>query len=136
MEVQPLEFLEVFVRDTEEMDYRIAHIFSGQLNLNPLNLISDELIINWCDVKKTERYPLMASIIDAYQNTSPSQQIEWTSLAEYLIDNYVEPTVILEQLMHVFHPNHWSDSLADVMLKRLPLLESNEIPESNCCRVG
>ena len=124
VEVQPLEFLEVFVRDTEEMDYRIAQIFSGQLNLNPLNLISDELIINWCDVKKTERYPLMASIIDAYQNTSPSQQIEWTSLAKYLIDNYFEPTVILEQLMHVFHPNHWSDSLADVMLKRLPLLES------------
>lgn len=124
VEVQPLEFLEVFVRDTEEMDYRIAHIFSGQLNLNPLNLISDELIINWCDVKKTERYPLMASIIDAYQNTSPSQQIEWTSIAKYLIDNYFEPTVILEQLMHVFHPNHWSDSLADVMLKRLPLLES------------
>ncbi|WP_063563846.1 hypothetical protein [Paenibacillus sp. O199] len=124
VEVQPLEFLEVFVRDTEEMDYRIAQIFSGQLNLNPLNLISDELIINWCDVKKTERYPLMASIIDAYQNTSPSQQIEWTSLAKYLIDNYFEPNVILEQLMHVFHPNHWSDSLADVMLKRLPLLES------------
>ncbi|MBT2286049.1 hypothetical protein J7E78_21140 [Paenibacillus polymyxa] len=124
VEVQPLVFIEVFVRDTEEMDYRIAQIFSGQLNLNPLNLISDELIINWCDVKKTERYPLMASIIDAYQNTSPSQQIEWTSLAKYLIDNYFEPTVILEQLMHVFHPNHWSDSLADVMLKRLPLLES------------
>lgn len=124
VEVQPLEFLEVFVRDTEEMDYRIDQIFSGQLNLNPLNLISDELIINWCDVKKTERYPLMASIIDAYQNTSPSQQIEWTSLAKYLIDNYFEPTVILEHLMHVFHPNHWSDSLADLMLKRLPLLES------------
>ncbi|WP_413379094.1 hypothetical protein [Paenibacillus taichungensis] len=124
VEVQPLEFLEVFVRDTEEMDYRIAQIFSGQLNLNPLNLISDELIINWCDVKKTERYPLMASIIDAYQETSPSQQIEWTSLAKYLIDNYFEPTVILEQLMHVFHPNQWSNSLANVMLKRLPLLES------------
>lgn len=121
VEVQPLEFLEVFVRDTEEMNYRISQIFSGELNLNPLNLISDDLIIKWCDEKKIERYPLMASIIDAYQKTS--QQIEWTSLAMYLIDNYFEPTVVLEQFMHVFHPNYWSNSLADVMLKRLPLLE-------------
>ncbi|MFJ2043983.1 hypothetical protein ACIOBL_10280 [Paenibacillus taichungensis] len=122
IEVHPFVFLDVFIADHMEINYYIKQIFSGQLTANPLNNIPHELFIEWCKNQKEAIYPLIASVIKPYIHVD-NDHLQWTSVALFLIDNYSDPSVILEEFMGIFYPNQWEGSLADKMLKRLPLLD-------------
>ncbi|WP_348622665.1 hypothetical protein ABFT51_13895 [Paenibacillus peoriae] len=128
VEAHPFVFLDVFIGDHNELDYYIEQIFSGQLMVSPLRSIPNETFIEWCNIKGKAHYPLIASVIEPYMHVA--DQLQWTPVAIFLINHYSDPSVILEEFMHVFHPNQWEGSLADKMVKRLPLLESLMIHEN------
>jgi len=117
----PLVFLDVFLGE-REVTYRMARLISEDIHSSPspMSAIKDEVIITWCNINPTVRYPEIASVIVPYRNIGHG--IEWTPLAITLIRNSSDPVVVLNQLKHSFRPTSWGGSRAEIMQTYMPLL--------------
>jgi hypothetical protein len=117
-EIQPIAFLDSFL-GKEIFDYRIKRQFSDS---NPLSLIDDDLIIDWCEDNPKLRYPRVASTIIPFKKGSSEENLMWTPLTLKLISNSYDSIVVLNELKRSLRPDSWSGSRADLMETRLNLI--------------
>ncbi|MBP1991184.1 hypothetical protein [Paenibacillus eucommiae] len=117
-----LVFMDVFLGKSDHLNYRIAQLFSEDIatQRNPILAIKDEVILRWCNVDPTTRYPVAVSVIVPYRNFGTG--LQWTPLAMNLIDNSSDPILILNKLKSTFRPTSWSGSRSEILQTRLPLL--------------
>ncbi|WP_406945433.1 hypothetical protein ACJA3J_02630 [Halobacillus sp. SY10] len=114
---QPTVFLQSFLETDHQLQRRIHSVLIE--NGGPIPNIDEAVIVDWCEEKPEDRYQALAACIVPYCKIEGC--IVWTSLAEKIINNAIDPVPILNTFKTNLHPRSWSGSLAVVMEERLNL---------------
>lgn len=124
-EKQPLIFLESFLGNREISDFKRSRIFSSNFERgeNPLNRISDQTLIDWCDQDLENRYPLIADAIQPFEKCAETGNMVWRKIVYSLLEKAPDLKSILDNLTGSIRPGGWSGSLADILQTRLTLFE-------------
>ncbi|MFJ7819315.1 hypothetical protein ACIQYX_26330 [Bacillus toyonensis] len=117
---QPLIFLDIFLERGDQLDYWIKQALAR--SNGPISKIKDSIITNWCKSDLQKRGPILASSIIPFQQNKHKNTLEWSTLALWIIDNFNDPLLILNQYYSTFWPRSWSGSLAKRLESRLSLL--------------
>ncbi|OPY79088.1 MAG: hypothetical protein A4E64_00525 [Syntrophorhabdus sp. PtaU1.Bin058] len=124
---QPFVFLNVFFINEDIEDYQYHRMFSQDSephSPNPLNEVSDEDLISWCDNDPNRRYPLIASTIQTFSQSKETGKITWKPIVYSIFGKAPDLSIVLEHLAHSIWPMGWSGSLADIMQKRSVLFQN------------
>ena len=122
--VQSEVFLDSFLGRNNEADTRLRKMFCDdfELYVNPISLIDEDVVIKWCEMDSTVRYPRIATAIKPYQKNETERTINWAPLASKLISGSPDPILVLTAFKPKFRPTGWSGSRADIMKERLSLV--------------
>jgi hypothetical protein len=120
-EVRPFEALDAFVGGKG----RLGTILLGTLghDKNPLDVISDDVLIEWCGRDPARRYPLVARIIAQFESDDKGSPVVWNSRVLKLLDHAADPVPVLKELVASLRPSSWQGSRASAMASRLPMIE-------------
>lgn len=124
--LQPLVFLDQFVDHDKVENYHRKRIFKNEIDEesnNPLNQITDADLISWCDENPSQRYPLVASVIQAFSKSGEPEPYEWRPVVHLLLSKAPNVVDVLENLANSLYPSSGSGSLADALQRRSVLLE-------------
>ncbi len=123
---QPFVFLDVFLGSGGIEDYRHRRMFGYcfEKYSNPLNQISDDDLLSWCDKDSENHYPLIALAIDAFRESAETNELEWKPIVYSIFDKAPDLGVVLEHLVDAMRPRSWSGSLANILLKRSVLFQN------------
>jgi hypothetical protein len=129
--MQPRAFLDGFLGKETAHEHKMSGMFSigERHSIDPLSEIDDDLIIEWCQINPTDRYPVVANTIKPYQISEQTGGVEWTSLSKKLVLNSSDPIIILNIYKAKLRPMMWSGSRADIMQEHLSLI--TELKEHN-----
>jgi hypothetical protein len=128
--VQPFEVLdELFSGDQQSQRKGIRLLDTlRQFRQSPMDGLSDETIIDWCDRNPAVRYPLAAAIGLLFKRPSEKAPHEWTSLTSKLLSNAPDPVAVFNEIAARLYPRGgWSGSLATKLETRLQLLEQLDL---------
>lgn len=122
----PFVFLDVFLGNDGIEDYQRRRMFADDFKRrnNPLNQISDDDLISWCDNDPEDRYPLIASAIQAFSESAETSGLAWKPIVYSIFEKAPDLGVVLEHLADAIRPTSWSGSLADILQKRSVLFQS------------
>jgi len=123
---QHVVFLDTFLGHDGIEEHKRRRIFSDDIERrdNPLNNISDDNLISWCDKDPNNRYPMIASSINAFSESEEEKVLGWKSIVYTLFEKAPDLEAVLEKLTKAIRPSTWSGSLADKMQKRFILFQS------------
>jgi hypothetical protein len=127
---QPQIFLDEFC-DAESSMFIYNHEHSKFLSH-----IQDNIIIDWCEINPSARYPKIAACIVAYQPNEQKNGLEWTPLSLAVINKAPDIAAVLNAFKNNFSPTSWSGSRAGIMEQRLSLitqLKTHENPIISVC---
>jgi hypothetical protein len=97
---------------------------------NPLEIVPDDVLLAWCDLDPTVRYPIMAAAAPLFKRPTNNDPHDWLPLASKLIAKAPDPDAVLKEIVGRLHPRSWSGSLAAKLEGRLRLLERLTIDQS------
>lgn len=119
-EIQPIIFLDIFLGKDEYMFKRMT---LGDLERegSPVNQISEDVLIDWCEKAPETRYPLLVSSIQLYSIQKDSGKLYWHPLIFTIFEKSPNLQFVLLYLEREIYPMSWSGSLADAMAKRFSL---------------
>jgi hypothetical protein len=123
---QPSVFLDVFLVSEGIKDYQYNGIFSQDSkphSPNPLNQISDEDLISWCDNDSNRRYPLIASTIQTFSQSKETEKIIWKPIVYSIFEKAPDLSIVLEHLARSIWPMGYSGLLSDILQERLVLFQ-------------
>ena len=130
IKLYPIEFLDILYADEEIKDYQLIHFVKGYgHNEDVINLIDDDILIEW--MKKNKKQEKISLSITPYE--SEKNILRWKKVAKYLIENYPEDKLIINNLILGIYPTSWSDKYSDVLERRLNL--SEELKKSENMKV-
>jgi hypothetical protein len=123
---QPFIFLDVFFGNDEIKDYQRRRMFVDDIESppNPVDQISEEDLISWCDNAAEERYPLIASSIQAFSKSAETSGLAWKPIVYSIFRKAPDLGAVLDELADAIRPMGWSGSLADILQKRSVLFQS------------
>lgn len=92
---------------------------------NPISKISDEFIIDWCEIDPLKRYPLIVTAISPFYRPENSKKTELNPLILKILNTVTVLSPVLESLstMLFLIPSFYSGSLADVFENRASMIE-------------
>lgn len=128
LEVQPVAVLNALFAG-DEKDQRVGvSVFEqmGDHRGNPVDAISCEALIAWCEGDRERRYPLAASIITFARRPDASGPQVWSEQAKALLAGAPDPRTVLAVLIKQFRPMSWGGSRAALMESNALLLDSLE----------
>lgn len=128
LEIQPAAVLDaLFMGDEEEQQAGVG-IFKDLSDdrVNPVDVISCEKLIAWCDADRALRYPLAASIITFARRLEESGAQVWSEQAIALLAGAPAPKSVLTMFIERFRPMSWSGSRAALIEANARLLDSLE----------
>ncbi len=119
----PLMFLDVFLGNKGIKDYQRRRMFEDERRSNPLNQISVDDLISWCEKDPEDRYPLIASAIQAFSESAETKELEWRPVVYSIFEKAPDLGLIFERLADALRPTAWSGSRADILQKRSALFQ-------------
>lgn len=125
LRVHPLIVLdEAFSGDAEAKE-KAVQVFADfqRFRKNPMGVVSDDVLLAWCDADPTVRYPLMAASAGLFKRPANNEPHEWLPLASKLLARSPDPHAVLKEIVRRLRPWSWSGSLATKLEGRLKLLE-------------
>ena len=125
-QIQPLVFLNVFIGNSDIKNYQRKRMFADDFERsnNPLNQISEDELLSWCDEDPENRYPLIASAIQTFTESAETKEITWRPIVYSIFEKAPNLGVVLEHLADAIMPMAWSGSLSDILQKRSVLFQS------------
>lgn len=121
---QPRIFLDEFFgrENLEQMRHR--RLFSGdfQAGGNPMNQITDDVLIDWCESDPQRRYAIVSGSLEAYIKSKDSDDFEWRPTVYKILERTHDPETTLDQLVRSLEPMSYSGSLADNLVELSRLL--------------
>lgn len=93
---------------------------------NPLDGVPMDNMLQWCDAKPDERYPVIARAV-SYQTAAENGGVEWTPLALEMLKRAPDAVSVLETFVNRFSPTSWSGSRAAIVESRVPLLDQLDV---------
>ncbi|MBN2457123.1 MAG: hypothetical protein JXB29_11410 [Sedimentisphaerales bacterium] len=117
---QPFVFLNTFIGTDEIKGYQRRRMFADDFERrsNPLDQISDDDLLSWCDEDPKNRYPLITSAIQAFSVSTETGTLAWKPIIYSIFEKAPDLGVVLEHLVDSIRPTAWSGSLADILQKR------------------
>ncbi|MGH1487173.1 MAG: hypothetical protein ACRBCI_13245 [Cellvibrionaceae bacterium] len=127
-EKQPMIFLESFLGNEDIGDFKRSRTFSYNFERgeNPLNKVSDQTLIDWCDKAPETRYPLIVDAMQPFEKCSETGNMVWRKVVYSLFEKAPDLNPVLYNLAGAIRPGGWSGSLADILQTRLALFEELE----------
>jgi len=119
---QPLAALDVFFGGRGAKQACEAIVDVSHHHPNPLDAISPDDLMAWCDRVPADRYPLTARLITLYKGKGDEPPLEWHAGALALLQKAPDRIAVLKQFIRRFRPMSWSGSRAAAMETRVPLL--------------
>ena len=122
---QPFVLLDEFLGNNKILDYMRRRIFdvANDRKDNPLNNISDDDIISWCEADPQNRYPLISKSIQCFKKSDENDEFELRPVVKSILENAPNLGAVLDNLTASFKPSSWSGSRADIMQKRSDVLK-------------
>ncbi len=123
---QPFMFLDVFLGNDRSKNHQRRRMFADDFERrnNPLNQISDDDLISWCDNDPGDRYPIIASAIQGFSESEETSGLAWKPIVYCIFENAPVLGVVLEHLADAIRPTSGSGSRADILQKRSVLFQS------------
>lgn len=123
---QPFVFLNVFIGNDGIKGYQRRRMFADDFerHSNPLNQISDDDLLSWCDNDPKKRYPIITSAIQAYSESAETSGLGWEPIIYSIFEKAPDLGVVLEHLADAIRPTGWTGSLANILQKRSVLFQS------------
>ncbi|WP_339527059.1 hypothetical protein [Pseudomonas sp. EL_65y_Pfl2_R96] len=134
LELQPVAVLDALLTG-DEKDLRAGvsvFKYTGRNRANPVDSISCELLISWCEGDRDSRYPRAAAIITFARRPKANDPLIWSEQAKTLIAGAPAPESVIAVFIERFRPNPWSGSLAALIeanARLLDSLETDALPE-------
>lgn len=130
---QPMAFLEGFFTSDVEgsalFSFELISRFEDYANV--LSQIDSIRVIEWCEIKPSIRYKLLANFIKPWSGLDENECYQWSELALVFIKNSPNKIEVLDGFFGSFKPSSWSGFRSDILISRLPLLiylkESDDI---------
>ncbi|RPI78946.1 MAG: hypothetical protein EHM45_04725 [Desulfobacteraceae bacterium] len=124
--VQPFVFLDVFLGNNALEDYRRGRMFSDGFgrHSNPLNQISDNDLLSWCNINPQKRYPLITSAIQVYFESPEANKLEWKPIIYSIFEKAPNLDTVLDHLTYAIRSMSGRGSLVDRLQKRSVLFQS------------
>ena len=124
-EHQPIVLLDFFIGDDRVVNYTRGRIFRviNENRDSPLNYISDNDVIAWCEIDSKKRYANISIAIQAFRKTEKNGKLEWRTIVKPILENASDVSTVFDNLIAKFTPGSWSGSLADIMQERAELLK-------------
>jgi hypothetical protein len=94
---------------------------------NPLDAISDEAFLRWCDRKPSKRYRIAGATISCFRRPADESPLAWTSLALQLLAKAPSSVDVAKEFVARFHPTSFSGSLAAQLESRAKLLDDLDV---------
>jgi hypothetical protein len=117
--VQPFVFLDVFIgADKEHQRVRMLKE-DFEHRENPLDQISDDDVISWCDIDPANRYPSIAAAMQLFMEDDG--KLAWKPILSRIFDRAPELDPVFEGIASSMEPHSWSGSRADIMERRSEL---------------
>lgn len=123
---QPFAFLDMIVGYDGIKDYQKRRMFGDHFGRrsNPVDQISDDDILSWCDDKPEERYPLIASVIQPFSESEEADGATWKPIVYSVFAKAQNLNNVLKHLASAIRPSGWSGSLANILEKRAVLFQN------------
>lgn len=123
---QPFLFLDMIIGDDGIKDYQRRGMFGDHFRRrsNPVDQISDDDIVSWCDDKPEDRYPLIASVIQPFSESEETGGPAWNPIVYSIFAKTQNLNNVLKHLARAIWPSGWSGSLADILQKRAVLFQN------------
>jgi hypothetical protein len=125
LKVQPRATLDaLLVGDSAALDAGRRVIGeAGYRQPNPMNAVSEEMLIDWCNEDPGIRFPVAASVISAFIDSTDGNPANWTPISFKLVHSSPEPIAVLRALIARVRPMVWSDSRSAILEENGNLLD-------------
>ncbi|MEF3367374.1 hypothetical protein V3H18_12590 [Methylocystis sp. 9N] len=126
LQLHPVPILdELFSGDAESCQLSVEVLSSlRHLHHLVLDVVPDEVLLQWCDRDPALRYPLTAAVATLFRRPKAGESHEWTPLTPKLLEQAPDPKLVLKEIIRRLYPSSWSGSLATKLEGRLKLLSS------------
>ncbi len=124
--VQPKLALDALVGDEcEEVvrDHARRGALAGGRRSGALLSVSEDALLEWCRAGGPQRWMRVAPLLPAFDSQADDGALAWSTRVKALLANAPDAAAVAETLIDVLIPSSWSGSRADVIRKRLPLLD-------------
>jgi len=127
--VQPMAALGMLIGDgyasEEGFEGSVRHgALAGGRRSGALASVPEDALLEWCRGDSgSDRWIRVAQVLPAFESSTDNDQLEWSRRAKALLLNAPDPAQVAEALIHALLPMSWSGSRAEVIRKRLPLLD-------------
>ena len=96
---------------------------ASQLGRHPLDKISDDDLIGWCEEAPAIRYPATAGAVTPFLLSGAPGRVQWRDIARKLLDRAPNRAAVLKLFMRKFTPGTWRGSRAAIIESNMKLLE-------------
>jgi len=123
--VQPAAALDgILAGDEAELNQGISILNDARTHRNsPLDTVSEDDLLAWCDKDPRIRYPAAAAISTIYHPTEGIGPRQWTAVALRLLERAPDRVAVLRQFIQRFSPMSWVGSLSATMAANATLLD-------------
>jgi len=98
-----------------------------QLRRNPLYLVPEDDLLNWCDQEPNSRYPAIAGAINVFRSAPEVGDSRWSTLALQLLARAPDRIEVLKRFIDQLSPLSWTGSRATIIENNAKLLDELEI---------
>jgi hypothetical protein len=115
---QPFVFLDAFIGNDRIKPYQRQRMFNADFESrdNPLDQISDDDLIIWCEKDPESRYPLITLAIQPFKECDG--KLTWKPVMYRIFDRAPDLGAIFNNIAYSMIPKSWSGSRADIMQNR------------------
>lgn len=126
LDLQPNAALEAFFSGDDSEQKRAISAFErfNAHRRNPVNAISCEALIAWCEGDRDHRYAIAASIIILASREEATGDLIWSEQAKTLLVSAPSPATVLDIFITRFRPMSWSGSRAALIEANSRLLDN------------
>jgi hypothetical protein len=120
---QPQAALDTLFGGDEKRSRHGTYLLQGasQVQKNPLAHMSDDALLEWAGRDSTVRYPMIASVVDAFTVTGDSAT-GWKPISSTLVHSAPDPIAVLRRLIRRLDVESWSASQASALESNARLL--------------
>lgn len=97
---------------------------------NPLSVVADDTILDWCAIDPEQRYPFAAAIAELFVHHDETAALEWQPITKALLERASDPVGVFKAIGKRLWPKSFEGSYATACELRLHLLDRLEIGTS------
>jgi hypothetical protein len=126
---QPKIMLDSLCGETsEDLASGIAILGDALFRKQLLDLVPEELLIEWCDVTPEARYPAISGVVPIAHRASNTGPMKWTSIALRFLECSPDPAGILNKFVSHLMPSFgWTGEVETQLVDAIQLLDALEI---------